>query len=129
MWETWVQCLGWNYPPRVGHGSPLQCSCLENRHGQNKLVGYSPCGHEEDTPKRVSTAHNKRMIKSENNGTRYIIPAFWKKAWLSVLLSSKLCFFRDRGGYFIMKCQFSKSRSNFLMQLIKKRKREHIYQY
>ena len=25
-----------------GHGNPLQYSCLENPHGQNSLVGYSP---------------------------------------------------------------------------------------
>jgi len=28
-----------------GDGSPLQCSCLENPHGQRSLVGYSPWGH------------------------------------------------------------------------------------
>ena len=28
--------------PGGGHGSPLQCSCLENPHGQRSLVGYSP---------------------------------------------------------------------------------------
>ena len=27
-----------------GHGNPLQCSCLENPHGQRNLVGYSPRG-------------------------------------------------------------------------------------
>ena len=25
-----------------GHGNPLQCSCLENPHGQRSLAGYSP---------------------------------------------------------------------------------------
>jgi len=25
-----------------GHGYPLQYSCLENPHGQRRLVGYSP---------------------------------------------------------------------------------------
>ena len=25
-----------------GHGYPLQCSCLENPHGQRSLAGYSP---------------------------------------------------------------------------------------
>ena len=24
-----------------GHGNPLQCSCLENPHGQRSLAGYS----------------------------------------------------------------------------------------
>ena len=28
--------------PGGGHGNPLQCSCLENPHGQRSLVGYSP---------------------------------------------------------------------------------------
>ena len=33
--------------PGGGHGNPLQCSCLENPHGQRSLVGYSPWGHTE----------------------------------------------------------------------------------
>ena len=28
--------------PGGGHGNPLQCSCLENPHGQSSLTGYSP---------------------------------------------------------------------------------------
>ena len=31
--------------PGGGHGNPLQCSCLENPHGQRSLAGYSPQGH------------------------------------------------------------------------------------
>ena len=30
-----------------GYGNPLQCSCLENPHGQRSLVGCGPCGHKE----------------------------------------------------------------------------------
>ena len=31
MWETWVWSLGWEDPlEEGGHGTPLQCSCLEN---------------------------------------------------------------------------------------------------
>jgi len=30
--------------PGEGHGNPLQCSCLENPHGQRSLAGYSPWG-------------------------------------------------------------------------------------
>ena len=33
--------------PGGGHGNPLQCSCLENPHGQRSLAGYSPHGHKE----------------------------------------------------------------------------------
>ena len=33
--------------PGVGHGNPLQYSCLENSHGQRSLVGYHPWGHKE----------------------------------------------------------------------------------
>ena len=28
--------------PGGGHGNPLKYSCLENRHGQRSLAGYSP---------------------------------------------------------------------------------------
>ena len=31
-------------PPGGGHGNLLQCSCLENPHGQRNLAGYSPWG-------------------------------------------------------------------------------------
>ena len=31
--------------PGGRHGNPLQCSCLENPHGERSLVGYSPRGH------------------------------------------------------------------------------------
>ena len=33
--------------PGGGHGNLLQCSCLENAHGQRSLVGYSPWGLKE----------------------------------------------------------------------------------
>jgi len=33
--------------PEGGHGNPLQCSCLENPHGQRSLVGYSSWGCKE----------------------------------------------------------------------------------
>ena len=33
--------------PGGGHGIPVQYSCLENPHGQRRLVGYSPWGHKE----------------------------------------------------------------------------------
>ena len=47
---------GWGRSPGGGHGNPLQCSCLENPHGQRNLVGYSPWGHKKsDTTERLST--------------------------------------------------------------------------
>ena len=39
--------LGLGRSPGGGHGTPLQCSCLENPHGQRSLVGYSPWGRKE----------------------------------------------------------------------------------
>ena len=33
---------GLEISPGEGHGNPLQCSCLENPHGQRSKVGYSP---------------------------------------------------------------------------------------
>ena len=43
--------------PGGGHGNPLQCSCLENPHGQRGLVGYSPWGcKESDMTEQLSMA-------------------------------------------------------------------------
>ena len=44
--------------PGVGHGNPLEYSCLENPHGQRSLAGYSPWGYKEsDITEWLSTAH------------------------------------------------------------------------
>ena len=43
--------------PGVGHGNPVQYSCLENPHGQRSMVGYSPWGHKEsDMTEHTHTA-------------------------------------------------------------------------
>ena len=43
--------------PGEGNGYPLQCSALENPHGQRSLAGFSQCGcKESDTTERVGTA-------------------------------------------------------------------------
>ena len=36
---------GFGRSPGGGPGKPLQYSCLENPHGQRRLLGYSPWGH------------------------------------------------------------------------------------
>ena len=44
--------------PGGENGNPLQCSCLENPHGQRSLAGYSPWGcKKSDTTEYLSTAH------------------------------------------------------------------------
>ena len=35
--------------PGEGNGNPLQCSCLENPHGQRSLAGYTPRGRKSQT--------------------------------------------------------------------------------
>ena len=43
--------------PGERNGNPLQCSCLENPHGQRSLAGYSPRGCRElNTTEQLSTA-------------------------------------------------------------------------
>ena len=50
MWETWVQSLGWEDSLEEG-----MYSCLENPHGQRRLVGCSPWGlKESDITERLS---------------------------------------------------------------------------
>ena len=44
--------------PGGWHGNPLQYSCLENSHGQRRLVGSSPCGRREsDTTEATEREH------------------------------------------------------------------------
>ena len=42
-----LQWFGCNYKTRGGHGSPLQCPCLESPHRQRSLARYSLRGHKE----------------------------------------------------------------------------------
>ena len=52
--------------PGRRHGNPLQCSCLENRHGQRSMVGYSPWGcKESDTTERLSTHTWSQKIETQ----------------------------------------------------------------
>ena len=48
VWETWVRSLGWEHALERGHGTPLQCSCLENPHAQRSLrsTGSRRVGHD-----------------------------------------------------------------------------------
>ena len=48
--------------PEGGHGNPLHYSCLENPHGQRRLVGYNPWGRKEkDMTEQLSTAQHLFM--------------------------------------------------------------------
>ena len=57
--------------PGEGNGNPLQYSCLENRHGQRSLAGYSPWGHKESDMTERLILHftcdliDKRSFKKE----------------------------------------------------------------
>ena len=56
-----------------GHGNPLQRSCLENRHGQRSLVGYSPWGHKEsDTTERLSSTAYLNEIRKKHYNSRVV---------------------------------------------------------
>ena len=56
--------------PGRGHGNPLQCSCLENPHGQRSLAGRSPRGREEpDTTERLSRAPSIVRTTEEDAAT------------------------------------------------------------
>ena len=51
--------------PGGGHGNPLQYSCLENPHGQRRLVGYSPWGcKESDVTERLTHSYTDSIFKS-----------------------------------------------------------------
>ena len=71
-----------------GHGNPLQCSCLENPHGQRSLVGCSPCGHKEsDMTEQLSTAQR------EGNGN------LWVCSQLQVVWGPRTCDWHLKRGW------------------------------
>ena len=47
--------------PGEGHGNPLQCSCLENPHGQRSLEGCSPWGRKSRTRLCDEAQHIQRL--------------------------------------------------------------------
>ena len=47
--------------PGEGHGNPLQCSCLENPHGQRSLECCSPWGHKESDRLNNEAQHTQRL--------------------------------------------------------------------
>ena len=52
--------------PGEGNGNLLQCSCLENPHGQRSLVDYSPWGHKQlDTTEHTAQACSRADIVSD----------------------------------------------------------------
>ena len=52
--------------PGEGNGNLLQCSCLENPHGQRSLVDYSPWGHKQlDTTEHTAQARSRADIVSD----------------------------------------------------------------
>ena len=56
-----------------GHGSPFQCSFLENPHEQRSLVGYSPLGCKElDTTEQLSTFSFKYIENFHNDFSLHI---------------------------------------------------------
>ena len=54
-----LSCIG------EGNGNLLQCSCLENPHGQRSLAGYSPRHHKESNK-------TERLSLLEDNVVEYI---------------------------------------------------------
>ena len=50
----------------LGHGKPLQYSCLKNPHGQRSLAGYGPWGHKEpDMTKQLSTRIKRASLVAQ----------------------------------------------------------------
>ena len=82
MQETGVQFPGQEDGER--NGNPLQYSCLENRHGQRSLVGYSPWGlKESDTTEQqtlinyvTNTEEKTPSVTSKRNMARVFRQAF-----------------------------------------------------
>ena len=65
--------------PGGEQGNPLQCSCLENPHGQRSLIGYSPWGCRElNMTERLSTVDCLiSKIKERTRSSALVLPAEW----------------------------------------------------
>ena len=48
-------------------GHPLQYSCLENRHGQRSIPGYSPWGSQRVRQDLVTNSNNSKPTRAENS--------------------------------------------------------------
>ena len=53
--------------PGRGHGNPLQCSCLENPHGQRSLAGYSHGLMKSRTRLKQLSMHTQTETKFQQN--------------------------------------------------------------
>ena len=72
--------------PRGEHGNPLHYSCLENLHGQRKLVGYSPWGRKgSDTTEQLSTAQWRGLKGRPWSSARHNLSrgpgTIWASSW------------------------------------------------
>ena len=57
--------LGGSPGEETGH--PLQYSCLENRHGQRSIPGYSPWGSQRVRQDLVTNSNNSKPTRAENS--------------------------------------------------------------
>ena len=57
--------------PEGGHGNFLQYSCLENPHGQRRMVCYSPWGRKESDAAEV-TEHTHTHAESMHGGLPWV---------------------------------------------------------
>ena len=81
--------------PGGGYGNPLQYSCLENPHGQRRLVGCNPWGcKESDTTEWLSTAQHTSGKEPTCQCRRQKRLGFdpwvgkipWRRAWQPILV-------------------------------------------
>ena len=77
---------GWGKSPGGVHGNPLEYSCMENLHGQRRLVGYSAQGWKEsDTTEATEHAH---MHKAARTAAAKSHPILYRLSPQGSLLSS-----------------------------------------
>ena len=87
--------------PGGGQGNPLHYSCLENPHGQRRLAGYSPWGHNESdmTVTKHSTGVPKILLQAVNASWLGPISMFLNYCFPMVLWSTLCDTFSFTFGY------------------------------
>ena len=84
--------------PGGRHGNPLQYSCLENRHGQRSLVGYSPWGCKSWTQQHIIYTTEKKaggMYSKRPWMVRLCLPVITASLTFSIM---KIYYFHNKNN-------------------------------
>ena len=106
--------------PGGGHGNPLQCSCLENPHGQRSLVVCSPWGHKDSDAAPLFSL--KKSLGPAEGGGKGRFRALWYSHRLQDM--SSICYSKipqDKRSKMISGWEWGDRLGNSLLMILLKK--------